>query len=73
MASVVLMLRTYSLSLPRPSTPAFFMQSYTTSESNKLSREADPIFLENEHANEERNRPRLISSNDLSISEMEAR
>ncbi|XP_039118373.1 putative receptor-like protein kinase At4g00960 isoform X2 [Dioscorea cayenensis subsp. rotundata] len=73
MASVVLMLRSYSLSLPRPSTPAFFMQSYTTSESNKLSRETDPIFLENEHANEGRNRPRLISSNDLSISETEAR
>ncbi|KAH7675702.1 Non-specific serine/threonine protein kinase protein [Dioscorea alata] len=73
MASVVLMLRSYSLSLPRPSTPAFFMQSYTTSESNKLSRETDPIFLGNEHANEERNRPRLISSNDLSISEIETR
>ncbi|KAM0943868.1 putative protein kinase RLK-Pelle-DLSV family [Dioscorea sansibarensis] len=73
MASVVLMLRSYSLSLPRPSTPAFFMQSYTASESSKLSRGTDPIFLRNEHANEEHNRPRLISSNDLSISEMEAR
>ncbi|KAJ0966091.1 hypothetical protein J5N97_027229 [Dioscorea zingiberensis] len=72
MASVVLMLRSYSISLPKPSTPAFFMRSSIASESDMLSRDMHPNLLKNGQTEEPLN-PGSISSNDLSITEMEAR
>ncbi|KAH7675699.1 Non-specific serine/threonine protein kinase protein [Dioscorea alata] len=71
MALVVLMLSSYSVYLPRPSTPGFLMQRSEISD--MLSREMDSTLPENGQANEERYPLRLISLNDLSISEMEGR
>ncbi|KAJ0966089.1 hypothetical protein J5N97_027227 [Dioscorea zingiberensis] len=65
MASVAVMLRSYSISLPQPSTPAFILPTRVTRHTYML--------LENRHSNQETRRSRFISANDLSISTVEPR
>ncbi|KAH7675707.1 Non-specific serine/threonine protein kinase protein [Dioscorea alata] len=64
MATVVVMMRSYSISLPTPSVPAFFLLTTTTRDAN---------MLETGHSNQEAGRSRFISTNQLSISTVEPR
>lgn len=71
MALVLLMLNSYSVYLPRPSTPGFLTQSSEIS--GVLSREKNSTLQENGKPNEEPYSSRSISLNGLSISEVEGR
>ncbi|XP_072956363.1 cysteine-rich receptor-like protein kinase 15 [Typha angustifolia] len=65
MASVILMLNSQSITLPSPSTPAFVISSRTLSESHVLDR--------GRNADLPASRSRVVSVNDVTVSEMEPR
>ncbi|KAJ0966090.1 hypothetical protein J5N97_027228 [Dioscorea zingiberensis] len=71
MGSVVLMLRSYSVPLPKPSTPAFFIRSSTNHEPDMLMRDMDANMLNDRQSNQELRHSRFISS--MSISQIEGR
>ncbi|XP_047158135.1 cysteine-rich receptor-like protein kinase 10 [Vigna umbellata] len=67
MASVVLMLNSYSISLPIPSEPAFVVNSSTRSYPNMLSGE---LNSEKTGSTESTNKPAQSSVNEVSITEL---
>ncbi|XP_022720557.1 putative receptor-like protein kinase At4g00960 isoform X2 [Durio zibethinus] len=69
MASVVLMLTSYSVTLPLPSQPAFFMHSYTQS-GMPWSQDLNSGATE---PSESRNEIAVVSNNDVSITELHPR
>ncbi|KAM0943869.1 putative protein kinase RLK-Pelle-DLSV family [Dioscorea sansibarensis] len=71
MGTVVLMLRSYSFSLPKPSTPAFFMRNRTSSQPNVDLRDIDLNQLDNRQCNQEQRT--VASVNNLSVSQLEGR
>ncbi|EHA8591356.1 hypothetical protein COCNU_scaffold045056G000070 [Cocos nucifera] len=73
MASIVLMLTSYSVSLPAPSTPAFFVRGGTTSESEVNNRNMGTGFSGSEDSNGRTARLMPNSINGVSITEMEPR
>ncbi|XVE51184.1 hypothetical protein DITRI_Ditri02bG0019100 [Diplodiscus trichospermus] len=70
MASVVLMLNSYSVTLPKPSQPAFFMDSNTQSRMMPLSQD---LNSENTKSNQSRNEITVVSENKVSITELHPR
>ncbi|XP_038982181.1 cysteine-rich receptor-like protein kinase 29 [Phoenix dactylifera] len=73
MASIVLMLTSYSVSLPAPSMPAFFVRGGTTSESEVKDRNMGTGFSGSEDSSGSTARLIPTSINGLSITEMEPR
>ncbi|KAH7675704.1 Non-specific serine/threonine protein kinase protein [Dioscorea alata] len=73
MGTVVLMLRSYSFPLPKPSTPAFFIRNRTSSQPNVDLRDMDLNQVSNRQCNQEQRHPRVDSVNNLSISQLEGR
>ncbi|EHA8588677.1 putative Cysteine-rich receptor-like protein kinase 25 [Cocos nucifera] len=81
MASVILMLSSYSVTAPPPSPPAFFLSSGTANESEVLERDARTSSSGGESSSGSTTRKsrrrtgksKLVSLNDVSITDMEPR